>query len=168
LDDWSGAAALWLLSGVEFTFAFDESLGTGESLDVEVVLGVVLGVVSDVVLVGVAGAGVVSGATTGGGVGLALASVSELLRLQPTRIKGKLTDRRVIRNLFLVGFIDVLSLVRLNTGEWICFPTLSTLRGNGDSCHGVFAPYALVSVGDYLPIQKRPGGNSTGAAARPG
>ena len=56
--------------------------------------------------------GVASGMATGGGVGLVLASVSELLRLQPTKAKGKLTDRKAMRNLFLVVFIEILSLVR--------------------------------------------------------
>jgi hypothetical protein len=119
LDDWSGAAVLWLLSVVEFAFSFDESFGTWVPLGVEGVPGVM----PCVVLVEVTGVGVASGATIGGGVGLGLASVSELLRLQATRAKGKLTDRRAMRNLFLVGFIDVLSLVRLNTGELIYFPT---------------------------------------------
>lgn len=104
---------LWLLSGVEFTFAFDESLGIGVSFGAEVVPGVM----PCVAVVEVTGAGVDSGITTGVVVVLALglASVSELLRLQATKAKGKLTDRRAMKSLFLVDFIDVLSLVRLNT-----------------------------------------------------
>jgi len=80
-DDSSGAAVLWLLSVVEFIFSFDESLGTWVPLDVEGVPGVM----PCVVLVEVTGVGVASGMATGGGVGLGLASVSELLRLQPPR-----------------------------------------------------------------------------------
>ena len=99
---------LWLLSVVEVVFTFDESLGTGATFGVESVLGVM----PCVVLVEVAGVGVASGMATGGGVGLVLASVSELLRLQPTKAKGKLTDRKAMRNLFLVVFIEILSLVR--------------------------------------------------------
>ena len=99
---------LWLLSVVEVVFTFDESLGTWVPLDVEGVPGVM----TCVVLVEVAGVGVASGMATGGGVGLVLASVSELLRLQPTKAKGKLTDRKAMRNLFLVVFIEILSLVR--------------------------------------------------------
>lgn len=100
---------------MEFAFTFDESLGTGATFGVEGVLGVI----PCVALVEAAGAGVVSGVTTAGGVGLVLASVSELLRLQPTKTKGKLTDRRTRRNLVLAVFMDVLSLVRLNTVELI-------------------------------------------------
>lgn len=122
LDDSSGAAVLWLLSVVEVVFTFDESLGTGATFGVEDVLGVM----PCVALVEVAGAGVASGITTGGGVGLGLAAVSELLRLQPTKDKGKLIDRRVMRNLFLLIFIDVPSLLRVNTVELIYFPTLSS------------------------------------------
>ena len=136
LDDSSGAAVLWLLSVVEFVFTFDESLGTGATFGLEGELGVM----PCVALVEVAGAGVVSGMTTGGGVGLVLASVSELLRLQPTKAKGKLIDRRVMRSLFLVVFIDVLSLIWANTVELIYFPTLSTVRGNGKPRHGVNTP----------------------------
>lgn len=122
MDDSPGAAVLWLLSVVEFVFTFDESLGTGATLGLEGELGVM----PCVALVEVADAGVGSGMTTGGGVGLMLASVSELLRLQPTKAKGKLIDRRATRNLFCVVFIDVLSLLRVNTGELIYFPTLSS------------------------------------------
>jgi len=127
---------VWLLSGVEFTFTFDESLGTWVSLGVEGVPGVM----PCVVLVEATGVEVVSGVTTGGGVGVVSALVSELLRLQPTKAKGKLTDRRAMRNLFLVGFIDVLSLVRLDRVELIYFPTLSTVRGKGMPCYGAFTP----------------------------
>jgi len=101
---------LWLLSVVEVVFTFDESLGTWVPLDVEGVPGVM----TCVVLVEVAGVGVASGMATGGGVGLVLASVSELPRLQPAKAKGRPINTRVMRNLFLIVFIDVLSLVRLN------------------------------------------------------
>jgi len=77
-----------------------------------------------VALVEVTGVGLASGMTTGGGVGLDSAAVSELLRLQPTMAKGKLTDRSAMRNLFLVGFMEILSLVRLDTVELIYFLTL--------------------------------------------
>ena len=102
---------LWLLSVAEFVFTFDESLGTGATFGA--VEGVP-GVMPCVVLVEAAGAGVGSGATTGGGVGVVLASVSELPRLQPAKAKGRPINTRVMRNLFLIVFIDVLSLVRLN------------------------------------------------------
>ena len=46
-----------------------------------------------------------------------------------------------MRNLFLVDFIDVLSLMWLNTVELIYFPTLFTVRGNGPPRHGVKTPY---------------------------
>ena len=91
LDDSSGAAVLWLLSVLEVVFTFDESLGIGATFGVEGVLGVM----PCVALVEVTGAGVVSGMTTGGGVGLVLASVSELLRLQPTKAKGE--SRETVR-----------------------------------------------------------------------
>jgi hypothetical protein len=135
---------LWLLSDVEFTFTFDESLGTWVSLGVEGVPGVM----PCVVLVEVTGVGVASGMTTGGGVGVVLAFVSELLRLQPTKARGKLTDRRAMRNLFLVGFIDVLSLVRLDTVELIYFPTLSTVRCKGMPCYGAFTPLSVAHYRD--------------------
>jgi hypothetical protein len=136
LDDWSGAGMLWLLLEVEFMFTFDEALGAGAALGVEGVPGVM----PCMVLVEVTDVGVASGMTTGGKVGLGLASVSELLRLQPTKAQVKLTEGRAIRNLFLVGFIDVFTLVRLDTAELIYFPTLSIVRGNGKLCYGVFTP----------------------------
>ena len=104
------------------------------------------GVMPCVALVEVTGAGVISGVTTGGGVGVALASVFELPRLQPAKARGKLTDRSTMRNLFWMVFIDDLSLVELNTGELIYFPTLSTVSDNGKSCHGVLTPLVVVPM----------------------
>ncbi len=95
LDDSSGAAVCWVLSIAEFPFAREESAGTGATLGVDDVPGVVSVVVVGVVFVVVAGAGVASGATTGV---VGLASVSELVRLHPAKARGRLIERRAARN----------------------------------------------------------------------
>jgi hypothetical protein len=66
-----------------------------------------------------------------------------------------------------LGFIDVFSLVRLNTVELIYFPTLSTVRGKDQPCHGVFTPLSLVtSWMVFASPPKKTGSNSTGATTR--